>query len=80
MELKAFWGGDAFRAYKAKNTKLVLCVCKPIIERFDEKGRRMQGWTLNNRENCVKMALYEGGTVTTSSPPREAWCNLDSQI
>ena len=59
--LRIFCGADAFRGYKAFSTKFVLCVMKALLERTDDRGRRLEGWTANSGENCVRMALYEGG-------------------
>ena len=56
-----FFGADAFRQYKQNNTKMVLAVCKPYLERVDANGRRMQGLALNSKDNNVRMCIYEGG-------------------
>lgn len=55
-----FFGADAFRLHKHNNTKAVLCVCKPLLERKGENDSRLEGWAVNSKDNNLKMALYEG--------------------
>ena len=59
--LKIFFGADAFRLYAENSTKAVLCVAKPMIQRTDAEGHRLQGWAINSAMNNVKMAIFEGG-------------------
>jgi hypothetical protein len=59
--LMIFFGADAFRLYKDNSTKAVLCVVKPMIQRTDLDGNRLQGWAINSAMNCIKACIYEGG-------------------
>ena len=68
--IHSFFGADAFRQYKQNNTKMVLAVCKPYLERVDANGRRMQGWALNSKDNNVRMCIYEGGDCYAQGPRR----------
>lgn len=58
--IKIFFGADAFRLYKQNSVKAVMCVVRPMVERRDNDGRRLQGWNIQSVDNCVKLALYEG--------------------
>ena len=61
LKIKMFFGADAFRLYKQNSVKAVMCVVRPMIERRDADAKRLQGWNLQSADNCVKLALYEGG-------------------